>query len=176
MQGASSGGVAGEEERSAGPGWAGHPPPQSAWRAAGPCGPHAHTWLGGSERETWSCGGSRRKGRRKGLDFLTVQTLRMCWSWEGHGLGCPHIGCPQQRSRDAPWSWGSPSTVLAVATPAQQQQCGASQHEGKHFGEKKQSCHQKGAHFNSPYGTVRPSGHLGTSRRARPTLLPSQRV
>lgn len=87
MQEASYAGAAGEEERS-----------------AGPVLPmlRLHTW-DGSAGQTWSSAGHRGRGNRKGLDFLSVQTLRVCWSsalqrlgqdmvWDVPTLGVPRTG------------------------------------------------------------------------------------
>lgn len=115
-------GVAGgEEERSARSGLGSASVSHRAWRGAGPSAPDAQAahlagrqgWLSEGNPELW-WKQRERKEERKGLDFLTVQTLRMCWCSALLRLGkdmvwdVPTLGVP----RDAPWSWGAPTTLF----------------------------------------------------------------
>lgn len=95
-------------------------------------------WLSEGNPELWWKQKKREKERTGFPNRANTQDVLMLSAAEtgkGHGLGFPHIGSPQDRSRGGPWSWGAPtmlpcgtqSVAGSWAAPSQQQECAASQ-------------------------------------------------
>lgn len=97
-------GAAGEEERSAGPCAPDAPAARLGWLSRG------NLELCWKQRE--------RKEERTGFperaNTQGMLVLSTAEAGAGHGLGCAHTGCSQDRSRDVPWSWAAPTTLLPV--------------------------------------------------------------